>query len=137
MKPARLAMLAALACACAPSPAPLHVPGPTTSHPFAPTEVGTGGAVSKVVLRDGARVVAFRVVFAGGSADDPGGKEGLTRLTATTMAEGGTTVRTYSELVEKLYPTAASIDVRVDRDETVFAAEVSAEMLEAFYPLFK
>jgi zinc protease len=53
------------------------------------------------------------------------------------MTEGGTTVRTYAELVEKLYPMAASIDVHVDRDETVFVADVATDALEAFYPLFK
>jgi zinc protease len=90
------------------------------------------------VLRDkGSGVVAFRVLFKAGSADDPPGKEGLTRLTATAMAKGGTTVRTYPELVEKLYPMAAAIDVQVERDETVFLAEVAADSLEAFYPLLK
>jgi len=53
------------------------------------------------------------------------------------MTEGGTAVRTYAELVEKLYPMAASIDVHVDRDETVFFADVATDALEAFYPLFK
>jgi zinc protease len=91
-----------------------------------------------VAKRDAtSHVVAFRVAFTSGSADDPEGKEGLTRLTATSMTEGGTTVRTYAELVEKLYPMAASIDVHVDRDETVFFADVATDALDAFYPLFK
>jgi zinc protease len=82
-------------------------------------------------------VVAFRVAFTSGSADDPKGEEGLTRLTATSMTEGGTAARTYAELVEKLYPMAASIDVHVDRDETVFFADVATDALEAFYPLLE
>jgi zinc protease len=77
------------------------------------------------------------VAFTSGSADDPPGKEGLTRLVATTMTQGGTTARTYAELVEKLYPMAASIDAHVDRDETVFFAEVATDALATFYPLFK
>ncbi len=135
-----LGVLAVALVACAPSPPPLHVPGPTTTHPQALPSPG-GESVPKVTTvakRDPAsRVVAFRVAFTSGSADDPKGKEGLTRLTATSMTEGGTTVRTYAELVEKLYPMAASIDVHVDRDETVFFADVATDALEAFYPLFK
>ncbi len=56
-----------------------------------------------------ARVVALRIAFAGGSADDPPGKEGLTELVATTMAEGGTKDLSYAELATRLYPLAAKI----------------------------
>jgi zinc protease len=80
-------------------------------------------------------VVAFRIAFASGSADDPQGKEGLTRLTASTMAEGGTAARSYAELASALYPLAASIRVHVDRDETVFFADVSRDAVQAFYPI--
>jgi zinc protease len=81
--------------------------------------------------------VALRVVFLAGSADDPPGKEGLTLLTATTMATSGTATLTYPELLARLYPFAASIDVHVDRDETVFSAEVTEPELAAFYPLLE
>lgn len=126
--------------ACAPSPLPLQVPGPTTTHPDS-ARVAPGGEsrpLPLVAKRDPASgVVAFRIVFGSGSADDPKGKEGLTRLTATTMTEGGTAARTYAELVDALYPLAASVEVHVDRDETVFFAEVSRDGIEAFYPLLK
>jgi zinc protease len=132
---------AALIVACAPSPPALHVPGPTTSHPQTSATTSADAPplpVTTVAKRDAtSRVVALRVAFTSGSADDPPGKEGLTHLTATSMAEGGTQTRTYAELVEKLYPMAASIDVHVDRDETVFFADVATDALEAFYPLFK
>jgi zinc protease len=139
MRAGSLALALAFA-ACAPSPPPLHVPGPTTSHPLLTTAtLGERTArLPSVVQRDkGSRVVAFRVAFGSGSADDPPGKEGLTRLLATTMTDGGTTVRSFAELVEKLYPMAATIHVDVDRDETVFSAEVAADTVEAFYPLLK
>jgi zinc protease len=126
--------------ACAPSPPSLRVPGPTTSHPVPPGIAAAAEAhpLPIVARRDPAsRVIAFRIAFTSGSADDPVGKEGLTRLTATTMTEGGTTVRSYAELVEKLYPMAATISVHVDRDETVFFADVAADAVEAFYPLLK
>jgi zinc protease len=135
-----LAFSAAAFSACAPSPPPLHVPGPTTSHPE-PALTPAGGELRPlpvVAKRDaGSRVVAFRIAFNSGSADDPAGKEGLTRLTATTMTDGGTTVRSYAELLDKFYPMAAKVQVHVDRDETVFSAEVAADAVEAFYPLLK
>jgi zinc protease len=133
-----------LLTSCAPLLPPLHVPGPTTAHPAgysvepaaAPPPSNT--PIQTVTLPSpGANVVTFRVAFASGSADDPVGKEGLTRLAATTMTEGGTVDLTYEQLVAQLYPLAASIDVHVDRDETVFTGEVSVAALAAFYPLFR
>jgi zinc protease len=133
VKALAVAAVSAVLLACAPSPPPLSVPGPTTSHPLIATAPAGQSRLASVVMRDKtSRVVAFRIAFASGSADDPAGKEGLTHLLATTMTEGGTTVRSYAELVDKLYPMAASIDVHVDRDETVFSADVAADAMEAF-----
>jgi zinc protease len=95
-------------------------------------------APTRVALKaPDARVVSIRIAFAAGSADDPAGKEGLTRLTATSMAEGGTQALSFAELSSKLYPLAASIEVNVDRDETVFSATVPRGALERFYPLLR
>jgi zinc protease len=91
-----------------------------------------------VVLRSpNATVIALRVAFGSGSADDPAGKEGLTRLTAAMMAEGGTQSLTYAELVDRLYPLAATIDAHVDRDESVFEVTVPRAMLDRLYPLLR
>ncbi len=136
------AVTAALAVvACAEEAPPPAVPGPTTATPAdlrpAPPPVVPAGP-SRVAMRTPeAPVVAFRIAFATGSADDPAGKEGLTRLTATMMAEGGTQSLTYAELAEKLYPMAASIDVNVDRDETVFEATVPKAEASNFFPLLR
>jgi zinc protease len=91
----------------------------------------------RVALRSDSPVVAIRVAFQAGSADDPSGKEGLTRLVANMMTQGGTKALTYAELASRLYPFATEIDARVDRDETVFSATVPAQALEAFYPLMR
>jgi zinc protease len=138
-RPLLLALLCAAlwgAVACAKLP-PLDVPGPTTAHP--PSSLlstpSHSGVRSLAMRNASSRVVAFRVAFMSGSSDDPVGKEGLTRLLAETMAEGGTEQHTYSELVQKLFPLAGAIDVHVDRDETVFTAEVPSDALEEFYPL--
>jgi zinc protease len=133
--------LAALV-ACGGDAPPPNVPGPTTARPDevapapAPSPAPTGP--SRVAMRSPeSRVVAIRIAFAGGSADDPAGKEGLTQLTADAMAEGGTQSLTYAELAARLYPLAASIDANVDRDETVFTATVPAAVLDRFYPLLR
>jgi zinc protease len=129
--------------ACGAPPAPVTVPGPTTAssvdfQPPPPLPIEHPAAAGRVALRSpDARVVAIRIAFAGGSADDPAGKEGLTELVANTMAEGGTQELSYADLATRLYPLAARIDAHVDRDETVFSATVPAAALERFYPLFR
>ena len=93
------------AAACAPPAPPPNVPGPTTARaedlrPDAAPPVATTPV--RVALKSpDARVVAIRIAFAAGSADDPAGKEGLTRLTAKTMAEGGTQALSYADLSSK------------------------------------
>jgi len=141
---AGLAFALALALfACGRPTTPLNVPGPTTAssadlQPPPPPPIASPAAPGRVALRSpDARVVALRIAFEGGSADDPPGKEGLTQLVATTMAEGGTEELTYADLATKLYPLAASIEAHVDRDETVFSATVPVAALEKFYPLFR
>ncbi len=138
----RAALGSLVLAACGSPPAPAPVPGPTVARPEdlqpapSPTPPAPTGP-ARVSLHSDARVVALRIAFAAGSADDPAGKEGLTDLTATTMAEGGTQALSYAELATQLYPLAAAINVSVDRDETVFSATVPAASLERFYPLFR
>ncbi len=131
------APLAAALLACHGEP-PLKVAGPTTAKPPGATTVAQEQGVKSVAQRDpSSRVVAFRILFNGGSADDPPGKEGLTALTAAMTAESGTTKLTYAELAKALYPFAASIDAHVDRDQTVFEVQVAASSLKDFYPLLR
>jgi zinc protease len=121
--------------ACHVDPPPPNVPPPTTAHPTIETKVEKVSLVAKP--DPSSRVVALRIAFRGGSADDPKDKEGLTQLTASTMAEGGTTDLTYAELTKRLYPLAAHIAVGVDRDETVFSVEVAKDGVAELYPLFR
>ncbi len=130
--------LSALAAGCEETP-PAKVPVLTTAQPTGTADKAPPKkAVASLAQRDPAsRVVAFRVVFQSGSADDPPGREGLTALAAQMIAASGTEALTFGELSRKLYPFAASISVNVERDETVFSAEVAAESLEAFYPILR
>jgi zinc protease len=132
----KLVSFSILLAAChfdAPEP---NVPGPTTAHPSG-ASVKTPQTPMTEQRDTTSRVVAIRVAFRSGSADDPQGKEGITQLVATMMAEGGTKDLTYAELTKKLYPLAAHIGVSVDRDETVFETEVAKDGVAELYPLLR
>lgn len=81
-------------------------------------------------------LIAFRIILRTGSINDPKGKEGLNALTADLIIQGGTKDLTYSQVVDKLYPWAAMIDVQPDQEITTFIANVHRDHLEAFYKLF-
>src|SRR5262249_30052228 len=131
------ATLAFVACNEQP---PLHVPGPTVAHPAGQSIALPQSQASVALLarkNDTARVVAFRVLFDVGSSEDPAGKEGLTALTAAMTTESGTRDLTFAQLSRALYPMAASIGANVERDQTVFTADVASADLPRFYALLK
>ena len=80
--------------------------------------------------------VALRIVIETGSVDDPKDKLGLCNLTMRAAADGGTQKMTKAEVAGLLYPMAASIEVHVDRETTVFSGRVRKEDLALFYPVF-
>ena len=95
-------------------------------------------APDQVVLRTSdAAIVELRVVFEAGSADDPAGHEGLTYVTVRSMLEGGAGGLSYPERVAQLFPMAAEISGRVDREQIVLVGRVHLDHVAAFYPLFR
>jgi len=135
--PLVFALAAALSCN---EVTPVRLPGPTVAHPTGGSAVSPSSPASVAALsrrNPDARVVAFRILFDTGSSEDPTGKEGLTALTATMTVSSGTRDLTFAELSRALYPMAASIDAHVDRDQTVFEAEIAATDLPTFYPLLR
>jgi zinc protease len=80
----------------------------------------------------GSPLVAIRLLFRAGSIDDPAGKEGLAALTSLMVAEAGTAKRTYSQLLEDLYPLAAQISGATDREVTVFSGTVARGALDTY-----
>ena len=69
-------------------------------------------------------VVAMALSFHAGAVDDPPGKAGLTYLTARVMSEGGTEALSAKQLLEALFPMAADVRARVDKEQTTFFANV-------------
>jgi zinc protease len=80
-------------------------------------------------------LVALRLVFQVGSVDDPAGKEGLAHLTAAMLGKGGSTTRTYAELLDALYPLAAQIRLYGDKETIVFEGTVHHDNLTKFADL--
>ena len=80
-------------------------------------------------------ILNVQLRFRTGSIDDPRGKAGLTYLTARVMTEGGTQALSAKQLLEALFPLAAELDVRVDKELTTFIARVHRDNLAKFLPI--
>ena len=81
--------------------------------------------------------ISFAVTVGVGSQDDPAGKEGLAALTGALISGGSTTENTYQEILDKLYPLAASYQVRVDKETTTLSGRTHRDNLETFFTLLQ
>lgn len=82
-------------------------------------------------------LVSVKAMFRAGSILDPRGKEGLSALTALMIGASGTAARSYSTLLDALYPMAADIGVITDREVVVFSSQVHRDTLDEFTSLFE
>ena len=80
-------------------------------------------------------IVDIELRFRSGAVDDPPGKAGLTVLTARVMAEGGTQALDAKSLLNALFPLAADLGVRVDKEQTTVIARVHRDNLAKFLPI--
>lgn len=80
-------------------------------------------------------LVAIRIYFKVGAADDPKGKEGLAALTAAMLGRGGTKKRAYADVLDALYPLAARINFYGDKESTVFLGTVHRDNLASYADL--
>lgn len=80
-------------------------------------------------------LVAFRLFFQVGAADEPAGKEGLAALTAAMLGEGGTKQRTFAQVLDALYPMAGNIRTYGDKEGFVFEGTVHGDNARAFADL--
>lgn len=108
------------------------------SPPSNPVGPGSGGAKAGGLVAlpaPGETVISYSVWFDVGSSDDPAGKEGLAWLTGQLLAQGSTAENSYQDIVAKLYPMAASYDVRVDREMTTITGRAHRDHTQAFQGL--
>jgi zinc protease len=98
-------------------------------------ESGTAKKIETVLVPNRSPLVSFRLLFLTGAADDPIGKEGIAALTAGMLTKGGSRVRSYDQIVEAMYPMAASFDWQVDKEMTVFSGTTHVDNLERYYAL--
>ncbi|MBI3210412.1 MAG: insulinase family protein [Candidatus Solibacter usitatus] len=100
--------------------------------------IAGGGLDAQVIAQPGkSPLITIRIVFRTGSASDPKGKEGLTSLTASMLAEGGTRRMTYQQIVDALFPMATQVEWQVDKEMTTFSAETHADNLNEFHALLR
>src|SRR5436189_6199050 len=64
--------------------------------------------------------VVVKLMFRNGSISDPAGKEGLTDITTSMIADGGTKKLSKSQIDDALYPWSASIGANVDKEVSIF-----------------
>jgi zinc protease len=82
-------------------------------------------------------LVAVQVRFDVGSIHDPAGKEGLAKLTSMMIGEAGTQKRSFTDLLEALYPMAAGISSQTDREVTVIGGMVHRDRLADYTALLE
>jgi zinc protease len=95
------------------------------------------GPVESVTLPSGSPIITFRILFKTGAAFDPAGKQGLAALTAAMLAEGGSREMSYDQIVRALFPMAASIRARTDKEMTVFHGATHLDNLDKYYRLLR
>ena len=81
--------------------------------------------------------IVLKLMFRGGSMSDPAELKGISALTASLIAEGGTMQYTSSYIKEVTYPWAARWSVSVDKEVTIFTFEFHKDHLELFFPIIK
>ncbi|HET9209026.1 MAG TPA: pitrilysin family protein [Thermoanaerobaculia bacterium] len=82
-------------------------------------------------------LVAVQIRLDVGSIHDPAGKEGLAALTSLMIGQAGTRKRSYTDLLEALYPMAAAIDSNTDREVTVIGGMVHRDRLADYTALLE
>ncbi|TMA30575.1 MAG: insulinase family protein [Deltaproteobacteria bacterium] len=122
----------------APTAKPAQAPAPALKEAERPaptiTQLPSGAGLLVLPLTTQA-IVDIELRFRSGAVDDPPGKAGLTVLTARVMAEGGTQALDAKSLLNALFPLAADLGVRVDKEQTTFIARVHRDNLAKFLPI--
>jgi len=90
-----------------------------------------------VTLPSKSPLVNIRIVFTTGAMVDPADKPGLAHLTAAMLAGGGTKDLTYKQVVDAMFPMAASLNSQSDQEMTGFSGTTHVDNLPAYYKLVR
>lgn len=107
--------------------------GAASSFMFGETTVPESNLVLLPVHND--PTVSFRIWFKVGSENDPAGKEGLAAITAAMLTDGSTQKNSYEQILDKLFPLAASYSASSSVEMTVVLGRTHKDNLQEFYPL--
>lgn len=80
-------------------------------------------------------VINLKLLFEVGSAYDPPGKEGLSRLAASMITDAGSRAMAISEINAAMFPIAASFSAQVDKEMTTFTGIFAADTWETWADL--
>lgn len=80
--------------------------------------------------------ISIRIWFKVGAQNDPAGKEGLAYITSRMLSDASTKNNSYEQILEKLFPLAASYNAGASMEMTVFSGRVHKDNLKKYYPLF-
>jgi zinc protease len=99
-----------------------------------PDAAQEAGAIAMTLLPvPSSPLVTFRIQFRTGAIDDPEDLYGLGAVTALTIGEGGTKELTRRQVIDRLYPMAATLTVQPDREVTTFIGQVHRDHAAEFY----
>jgi zinc protease len=105
-----------------------------TTMTFAEQRISNKDLVLLPVKND--PTVSFRIWFKVGSQNDPKGKEGLANITAQMLTDASTEKNNYEQILDKLYPLAASYSASVNVEMTVIYGRTHKDNLPEYYPMF-
>jgi len=77
---------------------------------------GAGGGLPVVAVASKLPIVTLKLLFEGGSARDPKGKEGLAAIAADMLADAGSRAMRIDQIREALHPLAATFGSQVDKE---------------------
>jgi zinc protease len=112
-----------------------HEPLPEAGPPQA---IASDDGIDENVLflESSSPLLAVRVAFPIGAADELPGERGLANLTARMLTESGTAQREYAQILEAFYPIASGVSAQTDKEMTVFGGVVHKDNARAWLELF-
>jgi zinc protease len=106
------------------------LPSLATLEPKQATAGGTD--VQILVQRTELPQLRMKLLFGVGSNHDPDGKEGLAAMSASMIAEAGSSEMRIDEITKALFPMAGSFNAQVDKEMTTFTGVIHRDNWKRF-----